>query len=257
MLKKTLSYLTILAIIMVYAPLSFSEEAKPLILFDQGHGQRFVIEHTGALQLSKLVELIRAQGAKVEATKLPLANEKLTSVSALVISGPFEQLRPEEVDAIAGFVERGGRLAVMLHIGSPLSTLLQRLGLDHSNSVLHERRNLIDASNDMNFLIKDLSSNPLFKGLDQFSAYGVWALRAETTGVTAIARTSPMAWVDLNGDKILSRGDTVGAFEVVVTGALGAGSFIIFGDDAIFQNRYLDENNSKLAVNLGAWLIGH
>jgi hypothetical protein len=31
---------------------------------------------------------------------------------------------------------------------------------------------------------------------------------------------------------------------------------VVFGDDAMFQNRYLDENNSRLAANLSGWLAG-
>jgi hypothetical protein len=41
---------------------------------------------------------------------------------------------------------------------------------------------------------------------------------------------------------------------VVVTGELGAGRFIIFGDDAVFQNRFLDRQNRQLAKNLARWL---
>jgi len=40
----------------------------------------------------------------------------------------------------------------------------------------------------------------------------------------------------------------------VVTGTLNKGDFVIFGDDAIFQNRFLDDDNRKLATNLGKWL---
>ena len=93
----------------------------------------------------------------------------------------------------------------------------------------------------------------LFSGINSFSAYGVWALKPGASS-SAIARTSPEAWVDLKGDNIFSEGDAVGAFAVVVMGTLGKGDFVVFGDDAIFQNRFLDDNNRKLAINLGTWL---
>ena len=125
--------------------------------------------------------------------------------------------------------------------------------MDSSNAVLHERNNVIDTDN--NFRITNLSSSPLFTGLKQFSAYGVWALDPGKAGIT-LAQTSADAWADLDGNKVLSKGDIIGAFNVVVSGTLGAGSFVVFGDDAIFQNRYLDKNNSKLAANLAVWLTG-
>ena len=53
-----------------------------------------------------------------------------------------------------------------------------------------------------------------------------------------------------------SKGDAGGPFTVAVSGTLGAGLFAVFGDDAIFQNRYLDEDNGRLAANLSGWLAG-
>lgn len=251
---KTAQYLilTVACLLLTVAGVRAAEEG-PRILFDQGHGQRFIIEDKGELQLSKLAGILRGRGAQVSSAKMTLNEDVLKSVTALVISGPFESLRPDEIDVVTGFVERGGRLALMLHIGQPLSGLLLRFDLDHSNAVLHERNNVIDASN--NFRVNDLSPSPLFDGISQFSLYGAWALDPGKNGVS-IARTSTDAWADLDGDKVLSKGDAVGSFSVVVSGVLGAGEFVVFGDDAIFQNRYMDENNTKLAGNLAGWLMG-
>ncbi|MEI7816507.1 MAG: DUF4350 domain-containing protein [Desulfuromonadales bacterium] len=232
---------------------AFAGESGALVLFDQGHDQRFLIEEKEDLQLSKLADIFRTQGVNVVSTKQPLTDVALKSFSALVISGPFEALRPEEVEAVVHFVENGGRLAVMLHIGPPLEGLLSRLDVDHSNAVLHERNNVIDS--DMNFRVTTLSDSPLLAGIKYFSLYGGWAIDPGKTG-TSIAQTSTDAWADLDGNKLLSRGDVIGAFTVAVSGKLGSGSFAVFGDDAIFQNRYLDENNSRLAANLARWLAG-
>lgn len=239
--------------VLLWSASVFAAEGSTRILFDQGHNQRFVIEESGYLHLSKLAEILRVKSSEVVSTTKQLNDETLKDTAALVISGPFESLRPEEVDAVGRFIEGGGRVAVMLHIGPPLAGLLTKLDLDHSNAVLHERKNIIDS--DINFRVTDLSSSPLFAGLSQFSMYGGWALDPGKTA-TAIAKTSPEAWADLDGDKKLSTGDAIASFNVVVSGTLGAGSFIVFGDDAIFQNKYLDENNSKLAANLADWLSG-
>lgn len=250
---KYLSMRFVVTGILLWAGSALAVENGPRILFDQGHNQRFLIEEKGELQLSKLADIMREQGAHVASTKKPLNDDALKEISALVISGPFESLRPGEVDAVVRFIERGGRLVAMLHIGPPLAGLLTRLDLDHSNAVLHERNNVIDS--DTNFRVTALTGSPLFAGLTQFSAYGVWALDPGKNG-TPLAQTSAAAWVDLDGDKVLSKGDLSGVFTVAVSGTLGAGGFVVFGDDAIFQNRYLDENNSRLAANLAGWLAG-
>jgi hypothetical protein len=251
--NKIFSIGLIAAIALSTAATCFAAEGPARILFDEGHNQRFGITEKGELQLSRLAEIMRDHGAGVSSLKTPLSDETLKDTAALVISGPFAALKPEEIDAVVQFIKRGGRLAVMLHIGVPLTGLLAALDLDHSNAVLHERTNVIDSDN--NFRVTDLSLSPLFSGLTEFSVYGVWALDPGKSGIV-LAKTSPTAWVDLDGNKVLSKGDVVGAFAVAVSGTLGAGSFVVFGDDALFQNRYLDENNSKLAANLSTWMVG-
>jgi hypothetical protein len=237
--------------------LSHAGENRPVIVFDEGHGERFVIDNQGDLQLSKLAETMRASGAQVTKTKDLLSDDSLKGVSALVISGLFKPLQPDEVEAIVRFIQKGGRLAVMMHIAPPLSNLIYRFKLGYSIGVIHERHNIIDQ--DINFRLTDLTPHPLFKGIDYFSAYGVWAIdtshTATSDAATAIARTSPTAWLDLNGTGIFSKDDIEQALSVVVTGSLGSGNYVIFGDDAIFQNRFLEGNNQKLAVNLTKWLM--
>lgn len=250
---KTITLRMIVMGVLFWAGSAHAVESRPRVLFDQGHDQRFVIEKKGELQLSKFAGILRRQKVNVASTKKPLNDNALKNVKALIISGPFESLKPEEVEAVIRFIERGGRLAAMLHIGSPLSGLLSRLDLDSSNTVLHERKNVIDK--DINFRVTGMADSPLFAGLTQFSVYGGWALDPGKSAAQ-LAQTSSEAWVDLDGDKALSKGDMVGSFTVVVSGTLGAGSFAVFGDDAIFQNRYLDENNSRLAANLAGWLVG-
>ena len=226
--------------------------AAPVLLVDQGHDQRFVIEKNEQLHLSSFAAVMKQEGFDVRSSKEPLTEEALRGVVALVISGPFKALEPAEVEAVARFVEQGGRMAVMLHIGSPFSGILRRLEVDFTNYVLGEQENLI--GNDVrNFKVKTLEASPLFGGLDHLSVYGAWALTNTAPSARIIASTSPRGWIDLNGDKMLSKGDVVQAFGVVVEGTHGAGRFVVFGDDAIFQNKFLDESNRQLATNLARW----
>lgn len=227
--------------------------AAPVVLFDQHHGQRFVIEKEEPLQLSALASVLKEEGFSVKSSSEPLTNDLLKGVDVVVISGPFNTVEPKEVDVLLAFLERGGRLSAMLHIGSPFSDLLRRLEVDFTNYVLNEQENIID-SDPRNFQVKALDTNPLFEGINHFSLYGGWALMNTAPSSRIIAKTSAKAWVDLNGDGKLSKGDVVQDFGVVVTGEYGAGRFVVFGDDAIFQNKFLDESNLQLAKNLARWL---
>ncbi|AJE02715.1 DUF4350 domain-containing protein [Geobacter pickeringii] len=239
------------AVAALLSAVAVSWGAEPQLLVDQGHGQRFVIEEEGELQLSRFAAILREEGTRVGSTRERLTDASLAKVDGLVISGPFAEVEAAEVEAVVRFLERGGRVALMLHVGQPLAGLIHRVGGDFSNAVLHERENVI-GGDDLTFRVRDLASHPLFNGVEQFGLYGVWAL----DGLKPLARTSPTAWVDLNGDGKLSAGDATGSFTVVAEGSVGAGRILIFGDDAIFQNKFLDPDNGRLARNLARWLAG-
>lgn len=250
MFTKALRAAALLLLMVVPA---VADEGKPVVLFDQGHNQRFLVERDDPLHLSKLGATFGSAGFMVASTATPITPETLATVRALVISGPFTTLKSEEIDTIVSFVERGGNLAVMLHISSPLSMLLDRLGVVVSGSVIHEQENIIKDL-DLNFRVKRFEANDLVASLDYLSVYGCWALLNSGAGTSVVAATGDKAWVDLNGDKKLTEKDAMQSFAVVVSGKAGAGKFVVFGDDAMFQNEYLDESNAKLAANLAAWM---
>jgi len=114
--------------------------AKPVVLFDESHGQRFLVGASGPLDLSALGSLFRDQGWEVATGQAALADDRLARVDAIVVSGAFMPLAPSEIDAVVRFLERGGRLCVMLHIGPPVDGLLYRLEVAISNGVMRERR---------------------------------------------------------------------------------------------------------------------
>lgn len=232
-----------------------AQASPPVVLFDQGHGQRFLPESSDALGLSRLAELFRAQGCEIRTIQEPLTPSNLAGVDAVVISGPFRPLTRDEIDALVGFVQQGGRLSVMLHIASPLSALLERFGVLHANGVIREEGAAVINDEPLNFRVTRLHQDPLLEGLGHFALYGGWALTTIKDSARIVAATSDRAWVDLNNNRTLDQGDAVQSFGVLVVGATGAGTFIAFGDDAIFQNRYLVGENTRLAANLVRRLI--
>jgi hypothetical protein len=227
--------------------------SPPVVLVDEAHGEKFLIDASGALDLSKFADAVRAVGAKVESIRTELTEERLSQVDALVVSGAFKPFAAPEIDAVMHFLDRGGRLAVMLHIPLPLTALLHRLHVDFSNGVIRERENVI-GGDPLNFRVTVFAPHALTRKLDAVALFGVWALMNENSDAAIIARTSPSAWVDLNGNNRLDKGDAVQSFGVAVAGQVGQGQFVVFGDDAIFQNQFLTKGNAVLARNLACWL---
>lgn len=230
-------------------------EAGPVVLFDQSHGQQFLVEANRPLDLSGLAGLFAEQGAIIRTSTAPISDQVLKGVDVLIISGAFAPITPPEVLAIMKFVYHGGRLAVMAHIADPLMGLLPQMGIAMSSLAVAEQENIVGASN-RDFMVKDLTPHPLTLGLTDFTIYGGWALLEKKKEITVIARTSHKAWVDLNQNGMLNPGDAVQAFAMVLAGRTGSGSYVVFGDDAIFQNRFLKDGNLTLARNLAAWFCG-
>ncbi|HJV34057.1 DUF4350 domain-containing protein [Geomonas sp.] len=226
--------------------------AAETVLFDNGHGERFTISNPGPLQLTGLADIVRETGAKIAPLNQPISDASLAGVDGLVISGAFKPLQADEIEALLRFMDRGGKVAVMLHIAPPLTSLLDRLGVEYTNGVIRETENVI-GNNPLDFRSTRIGSHPVMKGVTEFSLYGVWGIRNADAGSRVVAATSPKAWIDLQGDN-KQKAENTASFGVAVAGEVGKGGFLIFGDDAIFQNKFLDQSNKKLAANLAAWL---
>ncbi len=230
-----------------------SAVAAPRVLFDESHAQQFLTRNQGALDLSALATLLRNQGLVVDSTRQSLTSDLLADVDVLVISGPFKPMDDNELQAVLKYLEAGGGLAVMLHIAPPVGALLHRLDVDFTNGSLRETAQLIDG-NPLDFKVSKLTAHPVTDGLTGFSVYGCWALRGTAPHVSILAETSEHGWVDLDRNNQLSQGDAVQSFGVIAAGEFGKGRYVIVGDDALFQNQFLDESNQKLAINIANWL---
>jgi hypothetical protein len=228
-------------------------EARKVVLFDEAHGQKFLVGQNGPLDLSSLVAQFHGEGLTIRVNKTKITTEVLADVDALVISGAFLPIAPSEITAITRFLENGGRLSIMLHIGPPVADLLHRMNVSISNGVIHEQENKL-RKDGLDYRITRLKPHDLMNGVNSFSVYGGWALINTSNNAEIIAQTSARAWVDLNNDKKLGKGDAVQSFGLVIAGILNQGRFVVFGDDAIFQNRFLVGGNAVLAKNLANWL---
>ena len=253
-MKKSRFILLFCTVLLLSSVAVVDAGAKKLtVLFDQGHGQKFVIDKDGDLQLSGLSGLLKGKGYDVKVSAGELNDAALKAAGVLVISGAFQPLKPEETDAVVRFLERGGKLCIMLHIPQPVLGLMGRLKVYASNGVIQEQENTIN-NEPREFFVTDLGKHEITKGVKKIGVHGAWALMTESNTAEIIARTGPKAWIDLNGDGKFNATDARQSFGVVIAGTLGKGRYLIFGDDAIFQNKFLDRENMLLGKNLANWM---
>jgi hypothetical protein len=229
--------------------------AGPVVLFDEGHGQRFLAGQNGQLDLSGLAAQFREAGMEVRTGRGRLDAEALRGVRALVISGAFAPLAPDEVEAIRAFVGGGGRLALMLHIPQPLQGLLDRLNVKYSAVPIRETEGAI-GGRDLDFAVTRFQPHAITEGLRSMGVFGCWAVKNFGPQATEIARTGGKAWLDTDGNGRPSPGEPVGTLGVIVAGTLAQGEYVVFGDDAIFQNRFLESHNRDVGRRLARWLAG-
>lgn len=241
--------LTVLLLITMTG-IAAADSKTPVVLFDQAHGEQFLPQVEGPLALTELGKIFTAQGFRLHSANAPLTPAILAEVDAVVISGPFAPLAAEEIDALYAFVEKGGRLAIMLHVAPIISPLLARFDVIHSNGVIREEEPAQIAGEALNFHVARLEQEPLFSGIKNFAVYGCWALASEGKFARIVASSGDESWVDLNKDRSYSEQDARQSFGIIALGAVGKGNFVIFGDDAIFQNRFLTGTNRQLAENL-------
>jgi hypothetical protein len=250
--KLFISFLCTGLILLSFAVVQ-AEEKKLTVIFDQGHGQKFVVEKEGELQLSGLSGLLRGKGYDVKIIAERINDAALSTADVLIFSGAFQPVSSEEIEAVIRFVERGGKLCVMLHIPQPLTGLMSRLKVYASNGVIREQENTINNA-PKDFYLTNMETHEITKGLKKIGVHGAWAIMTDSTAARIIARTGPKAWIDLNGDGKFSETDARQSFGVVIAGTFGKGGYVIFGDDAIFQNKFLDQENMPLGKNLADWM---
>lgn len=247
------------ALVFVFGILAFrvvlAEKGNPTVLFSQGLGQKFLIQKEGDLQLSKFARLFADEGFRVTSSDGPITDETLKDTDVVVISGAFTPLTASEIDALLRFVERGGSLCVMLHVPQPLSGLMSRLQIFASNGVIREREHVMK-NEPKEFFVRNVEKHPITSGVEQIGVHGGWALMSDSKDATIIARTSSRAWIDLDRDGIFGSSDAQQSFGVAIAGTYGKGRYVVFGDDAIFQNVFLEKENTALAKNLVKWLKG-
>lgn len=232
--------------------LIFAQE-KPVVIFDEGHGQAFLTSEKGALHLSKFAEIFRETGFDIKINKNIIQPDSINSAKAVIISGPFKPFSDQEIEALYNYVNNGGNLAVMLHIASPAAKLFEKFGVSITNGAISEAENFATDKN-LDFYATNFQPHFLIDNLKSFAVYGSWGLLANNTNVKIVAQSTTKSWIDKNKNGKLDDYEPKGPFGIIATSFVGKGKFVFFADDAIFQNRFLNDDNINLGRNLANFL---
>ena len=121
--------------------LALSSGEKARVCFLTGHGE-LSLEDAQGTGLGTIKSSLENQQYEVET--LNLSTEEEPSVpgdcAALIIAGPTEPIRQEEMEAIVAYAQQGGNLMVALEIGGPdFAELLEPYGLRARDGMVYDR----------------------------------------------------------------------------------------------------------------------
>ncbi len=90
-------------------------EREPRVYFLTGHGERDVFDRDPESGFSAVRVLLESEGYTVEQLELDHADPQVpANADVLVINGPRSDLNPRSITALQAYVERGGRIMIML-----------------------------------------------------------------------------------------------------------------------------------------------
>ena len=237
-----------LAILLLFS--ACIQEEKPLLLVDYAHDEIFPPLDPRELGYAKLDAVFKEAGYEVKVASEHVTEKELRGARVYMLAGPMSGLSEEERAAVRGFVERGGRVIVLVHIASPLREFLEEYNIT-LGWVLAEEENTLEKPH--NFAVRSVGDDELFQGVDSLSFYGAFSVRAPES----YAFTSARAWEDLNLNGEWEEGEPRGRFALIGIARYGKGYVLVIGDDATLANRFIgEEDNFKFARNLAEWGSG-
>jgi hypothetical protein len=248
------------------------------VLFTTGHGERAPggdPDGYGRFVASLETENRRAETLALTAADVP------SDADLVVVAGPRHDFLPTEVSRLAGYLERGGSMLVLLEPGTVanLQGLLARLGIRTADDFIVDRERSVVGTDGLAAIVELFKrGNPISEPGGRVIGAGAVLPSARTVDVAAevegvdaqaIARTAPTAWA-MRGVDRARRGeapneaarDVPGGAVVMVMAEIEprvaeqrGGRLVVVGDADFASDAYIDLlGNHDLALNAVAWL---
>ena len=288
------------------AVIQVAEQTSKKVYFLAGHGEPDIADSEKAEGFKAFADAITAEGYGVESLNLQQAapaavmGEKIAlpgkdhdhaapapalevpaAVSTLVLCGPRHALLEPEVAALQTYLDRGGRLLVMLepNVKSGLDSLLKPWKIAPHDDVIVDTNPLnrllglgaaaplVQPANQDHPITKDLTSPVVM-----VTARSLQTLAGGEAGVTVqeLARTGETAWgethVTADGSAARDEQDNLPPLSVALAAVRsvddgvanklsGEGRLVVLGDSDFASNRYLGmQGNQDFALNTVNWL---
>ncbi len=255
------------------------EELGPLVYFDVGHGEADLASERDH-GFSALTSALRNEGMRPRAFVGAASQDVPDDAAVLVLGSPERNLLPAELDALDRYLQRGGRLLVMLEprARTNLVELLERWGFSLPDAVLADRQSspLLEEPQPLALVVNRFgSSHRVTSKMSSRTmvllptSRPVLAVRKPQADddLAELVYTSPQAWAESDVEAALSGreirpdpGELAGGeLPIAAAGRYprpgGEARIVVIGDRDFASNRWIRSlYNQDLLLNAVLWL---
>ena len=263
------------------ALLSITQERPPAVYFLRGHGERDVNDRDPYAGYSELAQRIRDDNAEVRDFTLAEQHGIPDGADAVVIPGPTKDLADQEIELLRTWVEKNGRLMVLLDTGpaSGLDALLASWGVRLDEDVVVDPQRSLTG---LDLFVDTYGPHPITRNLQNISSVFYMPRSIEPVSVptgqvdqvdrpvvTPLAYSSSDSWAESDLDhkpmKYESRNDRRGPISLAVAVERGSASLeemdirptrlVVMGDTDFLSNGALSGGNEDLFMSALNWLL--
>ena len=253
---------------------------RPVVYFVAGHGERDVTRTARGIGYSEIAESIRRDNAEVRALTLGQVQHIPEEADALLIAGPDKRYSAGELDVLREYLERKGRLMVLLDAltQTGLEPLLAEWGVRVADDVVLDPARTLTGRELFLTTYEDHPISRRMAGLTSVLYFprSVKPLASPAAGdpadrpqAVALARCSEGGWAETDPDQSPMRfdpeRDQPGPVPVAVAVEKGAAPslemeirptrLVVFGDSDFAANGILSGGNADLFLNSLNWLL--
>ena len=256
---------------------ALTQSSRPVVHFIQGHGERSPGDFDRRTGYSRIAARLRDENLDVEVLNLGEAKSIPSRCALMIIAGPTQTFAPFEIALIRDYLDRKGRLLLLLDARSTtgLEPLLQEWGAVLGTDVVVDETRTLSGRE---IYITAYPPHPITEPLQNLASvlFLPRSIRPRpfTAGgdkpvVSALATCSPQGWAEFDPDDVSlhfdPQVDIPGPVPVAVAIERGPvpgvhvqirpTRLVVIGDSAFASNGGLMGANADLLMNSVNWLL--
>lgn len=259
-----------------------SQARRPTVYFLTGHGERQVDNFDPMVGYSSIAKRIERDYINVRELQFGESSRIPDDLDVLVIAGPRRRMAQPEQDLIAAYLERSGRVLLLLdgQIHSGLEPILHRWGVQVGDDVVVDPSRTLTGRE---IFVTEYEPHPITDPLNGVSTLfhqprsvsalhksdGMAIVQRDKPNVTPLAMTSASGWAERNPDQTPLRFDAEvdGAGPVSMAVAVERGAIpdlrvqiratrmVVIGDSSFVANAALTGGGEDFFMNSLNWLL--